>query len=167
MYAAGRIIRNRADSSLQPVSSNTVERKRKGRYYRCFVPFMWPALLMTLVGLLLIGGGVAICTAGYYLTYSTGNITDYSEITQLLSSVDNGTSTNIETKLLIYFGPILMSFGVFSIVISCVIVCETRDAIIHIMETEKLDNVVVTFSAENDNHFDDNHSTPMAAIYGP
>jgi len=128
---------------------------------------MWPALLMTLVGLLLIGGGVAICTAGYYLTYSTGNITDYSEITQLLSSVDNGTSTNIETKLLIYFGPILMSFGVFSIVISCVIVCETRDAIIHIMETEKLDNVVVTFSAENDNHFDDNHSTPMAAIYGP
>ena len=122
---------------------------------------------MTLVGLLLIGGGVAICTAGYYLTYSTGNITDYSEITQLLSSVDNGTSTNIETKLLIYFGPILMSFGVFSIVISCVIVCETRDAIIHIMETEKLDNVVVTFSAENDNHFDDNHSTPMAAIYGP
>lgn len=128
---------------------------------------MWPALLMTLVGLLLIGGGVAICTAGYYLTYSTGNITDYSEITQLLSSVDNGTSTNIETKLLIYFGPILMSFGVFSIVISCVIVCETRDAIIHIMETEKLDNVVVTFSAENDNHFDDNHPTPMAAIYGP
>lgn len=104
---------------------------------------------MTIIGILLIGSGVAICTAGYYGTYSTANITDPSEIAHF-SSVYYEASTNIQMKLLIYLGPILMSFGVFSIVISCVIVCEARDAIIHIMEKGLQENII-TPSEDNEN----------------
>jgi len=76
MFSAGRILRqNRRLSSLPPGSNlprsgsaaGSRPRRKEKRKFRCYLPFMWSALAMTGVGLVVIVGGTGMCIAGWYL----------------------------------------------------------------------------------------------------
>ncbi|KAK2145787.1 hypothetical protein LSH36_657g00002 [Paralvinella palmiformis] len=116
----------------RPKKKKKDEEKRK---FRCYVPFMWPACAAVCCGLLVLCGGTAMCVTGYYARNFT------------TIELSNGTNTWYEIDRIryalmwnmTYVGPILMGFGCFAIVIACVVVCETRDRMLKIIEqNEKL-----------------------------
>ena len=57
----------------------------------------------------------------------------------------NKTKGSEATRYFIYVGPVIMSFGSFAIVFACVIVCETRDRVLDLLEkrTKQLENMVI------------------------
>ena len=64
----------------------------------------------------------------------------------LLDSYKSNNTGHLEAvRYLIYVGPIIMSFGSFAIVFACVIVCETRDRVLDLLEkrTKQLENMIV------------------------
>lgn len=70
MFAAGRILRNRRESSLNGqagVGGIFAPRrpKKEKRKFRCYVPFVWQALLATTIGMMVIAGGTIMCIVGY------------------------------------------------------------------------------------------------------
>jgi len=166
MFAAGRILRNnRRLSAIPPVGLLVPPRVREKerRRFRCYMPFMWPALVMSCIGLLIIFAGVVMCFFGYYFRpFSVVVIAkDHSELfignnkrTSMLVPVapSSTNSPSVTTAVsattaviydqsslptyrgLIYVGPVVMSFGCFAIVFACVIVCETRDRALETMD---------------------------------
>jgi len=78
MFAAGRIIRNRRESSINGVigggalSQFGQRPKKKPRKFRCYVPFVWQALLATGIGMVIIAVGTVMCVIGYHAGQFTG-----------------------------------------------------------------------------------------------
>ena len=115
------------------------------------MPFVWQALTAACIGLVVVLVGVGLCIIGYHADRlmsimhddtplqprHLNNYNDYDNNSEV-----NGTETvwaqlagtYIHLKYLIYLGPALMSCGSFAIVFSCVVVCETRDKALQLIE---------------------------------
>ena len=164
MFAAGRILRNNRRLSAIPPGGLLAPpkvREKERRKFRCYVPFMWSALVMSCIGLIIILAGIAMCFFGYYFgpfavviiakehsdpLLGSNNWT--SMVVPVVPSSTNSPSVTIapaaavnldQSSLptyrgLIYAGPVVMSFGCFAIVFACVIVCETRDRALETMD---------------------------------
>lgn len=172
MFTAGRILRNlnRGDPNAGPVNSVLIPQPRKmkdRRKFRCYVPFVWQALMATCIGFLVILIGIALCVVGYYADHiqSLTAPRRLDNITSALSlasrekygpegkAADEGTSgrgggeSGAGTtgynylRCMIYIGPALMSCGSFAIVFSCVVVCETRDKLLEFMDEREKSNL--------------------------
>lgn len=160
MFAAGRILRNNRRLSSIPQGGGLLAparvRRKERRKFRCYMPFMWSALMMACAGLGIILTGIAMCFVGYYLgpfgstsvvasddrsdaifehrsnsTSTDGPSTNWSP---MAAAVSHEQSTLQTYRGLIYAGPVVMSFGCFAIVFACVIVCETRDRALETMD---------------------------------
>jgi len=141
MFSAGRILRQNRRLSSLPAGSLTgapaaKPRRKEKRKFRCYLPFMWSALAMSFVGILIIVGGTVMCIAGWYL----GHFDDEPEpevvpAANATPAVVGVVSMEIlPGRGLAYTGPVIMSFGCFAVVFACVIVCETRDRVLETMD---------------------------------
>ena len=153
MFTAGRILRNinQRDSVFQPSSVLVSRPKKKRKKFRCYVPFVWQALTAACIGLVVVLVGVGLCIVGYHADRlmsimhddtplqprHLNNYNDYdnnSEVNGTETAWAHLAGTYIHLKYLIYLGPALMSCGSFAIVFSCVVVCETRDKALQLIE---------------------------------
>ena len=143
MFAASRGISSRIVGAGRRSKDgpNGGHRKRKRRKMtlkqRMYLPFMWSTCLGTFLGFLVLCGGTAMCVVGYYA--------EYFATTETVSTTVNGTDTVIikdssmqfHIKNLTFVGPIFMGIGAFIIVVACVVVFETRDKLLDIMEEQQ------------------------------
>lgn len=131
-----------------------VRPKKKKRKFSCYVPFMWQALVLALAGTLLIIGGIVMCTFGYLADNAViptppseleGSTTDEGVVTVgALTTVEQYPYYSHCVRYLIYVGPVLMGSGCFLVVVASVVVCETRDKILDILERQKQSPVNVS-----------------------
>ena len=143
MFAASRGISSRIVGAgrRNKEGPNNGHRKRKRRKMtmkqRLYLPFMWSTCLGTFLGFLVLCGGTAMCVVGYYA--------EYFATTETISTTVNGTdiviikdsSMQFHIKNLTFVGPIFMGIGAFIIVVACVVVFETRDKLLDIMEEQQ------------------------------
>lgn len=122
--------------------------RKKRRKFTFYVPFMWPAMALTLGGAVMIVGGVTMCIYGYFADSETQRHAYWErQEEERMTTADDDTSVqypyyNYSLRYLIYVGPVLMAIGCFLIVIASVVVCETRDRILDILERQKLSQVL-------------------------
>lgn len=115
---------------------------------------MWQALVLALVGTLLIIGGIVMCTFGYLADNAViptppsdleGSTTEEGVVTVgALTTVEQYPYYSHCVRYLIYVGPVLMGSGCFLVVVASVVVCETRDKILDILERQKQSPVNVS-----------------------
>src|SRR6218665_2688761 len=109
-----------------------VRPKKKKRKFTCYVPFMWQALVLAIIGTLLIIGGIVMCTFGYLsdnVFMPTPSTTDQEKSTVDEGVVTVGTLTTVVqypyysycVRYLIYVGPVLMGSGCFLVVVASVV----------------------------------------------
>ena len=125
---SGGLLRS-ARQSLGNVHATRRRTIEKTEYY---LPCMWSVIIASIIGTLIIGGGVALCVAGYQ---SEKHMALFINQTALLNStvlVNDWETFVLPTHELTFIGPICMSIGCFIIIISCVILFETRDKAIKI-----------------------------------
>lgn len=122
--------------------------RKKRRKFTFYVPFMWPAMALTLGGAVLIVGGVTMCIYGYFADSEAQRHAywEEKEEEERMTTADDTSVLypyyNYSLRYLIYVGPVLMAIGCFLIVIASVVVCETRDRILDILERQKLSQVL-------------------------
>src|SRR6218665_2537964 len=168
MFTAGRILRNLNRGDAGPVNSVLISQPKKRmkdkRKFRCYVPFVWQALMATCVGFFVMLIGITLCVVGYYADHiqSLTAPRRLDNVTSTLSLVREKYATEGKTeegagsgargesaagsgynylKCMIYIGPALMSCGSFAIVFSCVVVCETRDKLLEFMDEREKANL--------------------------
>ena len=143
MFAASRGISSRIVGAgrRNKEGPNNGHRKRKRRKMtlkqRMYLPFMWSTCLGTFLGFLVLCGGTAMCVVGYY--------SEYFATSETISTTVNGTDIVIikdstmqfHIRNLTFVGPIFMGIGAFIIVVACVVVFETRDKLLDIMEEQQ------------------------------
>ena len=115
--------------------------KKERKKYRCWLPFMVRPCVAGFAGIFVICAGVAMCTVGYYSDYFSlsvvSNSTDiWLDVNETQNFYVNETQSYYLSKLT-YFGPMIMAIGCFMIVVSCVLVLETRDRYIRDRIEEK------------------------------
>ena len=97
------------------------------RRLRFFMPFMWGTCIGVFVGAIILAGGAAMSTVGYYADhYATTNTTNGTHIT----ASSKNRSMYYHLTNLTFVGPIFMGIGCFVIVVACVVVLETRDKMV-------------------------------------
>ncbi|CAH1774795.1 unnamed protein product [Owenia fusiformis] len=107
-------------------------KKRRTSKYRFHLPFLWRACVACILGLLIIGGGGAMCSFGFLADeYSTSEHINKTTKARY-DIVDHQLRSHLKNS--VYGGAVLMGFGLFVIVVSCVIVCDERDRQIKEME---------------------------------
>ena len=109
------------------------KKKKEKRKFRCYVPFMWSTCVALWGGFSVLCGGTAMCITGYYAANFTS--IQVSNQTHTWSEVDPIPYALMWNMT--YVGPVLMGFGCFAMVIACVVVCETRDKMLRIMENDE------------------------------
>ncbi len=130
-----RVLRGDGDAPVSAFFGRPKKKKPKEKF-KCYIPFMWPACVALGVGTVVLAGGTALAVTGYFAH-------DFGNDTMLNSSLVAGwpapedRDTRHSLSYLIYVGPITMGFGCITIVIACVVVCETRDKMLRIMAENK------------------------------
>ena len=146
MFSAGRILKNRRESRVQSLGFNARVRlkKKEKRKFRCYIPCLWQAMVAAGAGLFVVLVGTGMCVIGYYTGYDNFLSIDLDSNPELddndTLTVEADNTTVIlggHLKFFTYVGPVLMSFGCFTLVFSCVVVCETRDKVLELMDERK------------------------------
>lgn len=130
-------------------SSHKEEKEKRDFRLLFYIPCMLGPCLGSCVGLLVLMGGAAMCATAYYAEFFSTeggvngtflNVTGNEEYIK----VDNSSAVyhvdrikEISMKSMTYIGPVIMGFGTFTIVISCVVLCEHRDRKIRIKMEER------------------------------
>ena len=106
MFAAGRILRHSRRLSSVPgggiLGVAVRPRRKEKRKFRCYMPFMWSALVMSFVGITIIMGGTAMCVAGWYLGHfgsddlvTTTTVVDQANVTDAVTGLPNVTEAQL------------------------------------------------------------------------
>ena len=147
MFVARARIGNRqpgeGSSSFHPFAYRPRKRKEKEKF-RCYVPCMWPTTVALLLGFLVMGCGVIMCVTGYF-NGRFSPLEDNSNFTTIAPPTTVATTEPTLVKItsmqiLVYLGPVLMGMGCFTVVVSCVVVCETRDKMVRIINENSRKN---------------------------
>ncbi len=116
------------------------KQKKRKRPVVC-LPFMWPTFIGSMLGLIIICVGIAMCFVGYYEKNSR-LMANENVTTTITTSIPDPLSHNLADKHmnnLTIVGPVLMGFGCFVVVVACVVVCEARDKVVaKLAEEERL-----------------------------
>ncbi len=135
MYVASRGI-SRIVGAGTSVSAKPKERRPLRE--RLYMPCMCSTCTGCLLGIVFLSGGAVMVVLGYFA--------DNLSIKHTPTIQGNGTSEIVVTRdsyiffwisSLTYVGPLLMSVGTFCIVIACVVVMETRDKVLEIVDVRK------------------------------
>ena len=111
------------------------KKKTENQRFYCWVPCMLGPCIGGLVGLVILLGGAAMCTTGYYAKHFASS--PMSNGSHIVTQVDR--SKEFHMYNMTFVGPVIMGCGCFVIIIACVVVCEQRDKDIRIKaEAEKL-----------------------------
>ena len=143
MFAASRGISSRivGAGKRSKDGPNGGHRKRKRRKMtlkqRMYLPFMWSTCVGTFLGFIVLCGGTAMCVVGYFAEYfaTTETVSNTSNGTDIVITKDSSMQFHI--KNLTFVGPIFMGIGAFIIVVACVVVFETRDKVLDLMEEQQ------------------------------
>ena len=78
-----------------------------------------------------------MCVVGYYAEYFATTKTVFNTTNGTEVFISRDTRMQFHIKNLTFVGPIFMGIGAFIIVVACVVVFETRDKVLDIMEEQK------------------------------
>ena len=139
MFAAGRGI----STGIIGVKKTKKKPKRTDLTLRerLYLPFMWTTCVTCFLGLILLSGGIAMVVIGYFAKH-------FSAVILLPQLPSNNTQNHTDVfisdpklqgilKSLCYFGPPIMAIGAFVIILSCVVVCETRDKVLDLVKDQR------------------------------
>ncbi len=140
MFAAGRGISNIVGTKAK--KGPTKVRKKRSKLtlrQRMYIPCMWSSCLSCCSGFSMMFGGMAMSFMGYYAEYFAS-----SGETALIPSY-NGTEEYLHINSALkfhisnfrYIGPLFMGLGTFLAIVACVIVLETRDKVLEMMEEKQ------------------------------
>ena len=142
MYSisASSVRRNRVQSPRQLNASTTFGELQRRRPFRCYMPFMWQQCLLSGIGLLIFVAGIAMAIVGMYAELELNGASSQASPSLVLavsSSITSSTSTIGGRKVFTYLGPVVMSIGCFLLIVSCTVVCETRDKMVAMLNNGK------------------------------
>ncbi len=78
-----------------------------------------------------------MCVVGYYAEYFATTTTMQRTVNGTEIVISRNSSMQFHIKNLTFVGPIFMGIGAFMIVVACVVVFETRDKVLDILEEQK------------------------------
>ena len=142
MYAAGRGISNRIIGTGKKPKTKTTKPKEKqssalSLRQRLYVPCMWSSCLSCCFGALLLFGGLAMSFMGYYAEFFASRIKTMDVNSTVHQSVHIDSTLKFHISNFMYIGPLLMGIGTFLAIVACVIVLETRDKVLDMMEAKQ------------------------------
>ena len=111
---------------------------------RLYLPFMWTTCVTCFLGLILLSGGIAMVVIGFFAQHFSAMIllphlptNNTQNQTDILISDPELQHVQGILKSLCYFGPPAMAIGAFIIILSCVVVCETRDKVLDLGKDQR------------------------------
>lgn len=139
MFAAGRGISNIVGTKAKKAPVKKVKKKSTLTLrQKLYVPCMWSSCLSCCSGFAIMFGGLAMSFMGFYAEYFATSI-------RTNQTAENGTEQylHIDSTLQYhisnfrYIGPLFMGVGTFLSIVACVIVLETRDKVLEMMEEKQ------------------------------
>ena len=142
MYAAGRGISGRiagTGGGPKPKTKKSKEQEKSGLTLkqRLYVPCMWSSCLSCCSGSVLLFGGMAMSFMGYYAEFFSTKITTFNLNNTIHQSLHTDTALKFHINNFMYIGPLFMGIGTFLAIVACVIVLETRDKVLDMMEAKQ------------------------------
>ena len=116
---------------------------------KCFefirMPCLCPTFFGTIIGFIIIFGGVFMCLFGYNPSLIIGNTDDRIGFTNIVNSTqleqEPFSDKPLYLKILTYVGPVFMGVGFFVLIISIVLYCEIKDKYVtHILPEKDIRN---------------------------
>ena len=139
MFAAGRGISNIVGGKSKKVPIKKPKKKSTLTLrQRLYVPCMWSSCVSCCSGFVIMFGGLAMSFMGFYAEFFATSV-------QTSQSAANGTEKYLHIDPALryhianfrYIGPLLMGLGTFLAIVACVIVLETRDKVLEMMEEKQ------------------------------
>ncbi len=140
MFAASRGISSRIVGSTRRKNVDAEEKQKRKvpLRQRLYVPCMWPTCASCLFGLIIFAAGFTMVVLGYLAECFSQRENNDSPANNTLNSVifDDPSCLHYHLRKLSYIGPLIMAIGAFGIIVSCVVVCETRDKVLELSDAE-------------------------------
>ena len=141
MYAAGRGISGRiAGTAKRPKARKPKSKEEHSGLtlkQRLYVPCMWSSCLSCCSGSLLLFGGMAMSFMGYYAEFFATKINTATVNDTIHQSLHIDAALKFHISNFMYVGPLFMGMGTFLAIVACVIVLETRDKVLDMMEAKQ------------------------------
>ena len=134
MFAASRGI-----SGIAGVTKKTGHRPKESLPLRerLYIPCMWSTCGGCFVGLVIFCGGTALVVVAYFADhFSSSVIIEHHHNTTVIVTNSNST-LKFFLHALSYIGPIIMGIGAFLVIMIVVVVCETRDKVLDLMQKQR------------------------------
>ncbi len=144
MFAAGRGI-SKIVNVNKPKKKPVKPPRQKVRLtfrQQLYIPCMWSSNIGCCSGIILIIGGLAVSFMGYHAKYFATTFT-YKGNHSRFGNETEDYEIHINTSLkgfmdnFMYVGPLLMGFGTLLAIFACVMILETRDRVLDLMEMKK------------------------------
>ncbi len=149
MYAAGRGISNRlVGTTRKQKKKKTKEKDQKSALtlrQRLYVPCMWSSCLSCCFGSLIMFGGMVMSFMGYYAEFFATSIQTVTVNNTVHQTLHINSALKFHIQNFMYIGPLLMGVGTFLAIVACVIVLETRDKVLDMMEAKMWKNKKADF----------------------
>ena len=134
MFAASRGI-----SGIAGVTKKTEHRPKEKLPLRerLYIPCMWSTCGGCFIGLLIFCAGTALVVVAYFAEYFSSTVTTEHRHNSTVIVTNRNAALKFFLHALSYIGPVIMGVGAFLVIMIGVVVCETRDKVLDLMQKQR------------------------------
>ncbi len=140
MFAAGRGISHIIGTKPKKTAEKKKKKSELTLRQRLYVPCMWSSCCSCCSGLVLFLGGAVMSFMGYYAEVFATSFRSVTTYNETMEAYVVNQSLKYHISNFRFAGPLFMGVGTFLSIIACVVVLETRDKVLEMMEDRQWKN---------------------------